>query len=279
MASAAFVSLILVFCVLFQSTESLAKSLIIIDVRERPSRSRVFHATELLGPKYKKSVVQRTTEMVSNVYPFMQVFIERALPKSYKSQSDLIATTLLRESEKYNLDPIFVMALISQESSFNPEIRGPKDELGLMQLRPDTAKMLAKKFKISYDDRFPASERYLRDPITSIKLGTANLAYLRDKFDSRSAHYIGAYNLGENKVRQLLSQKVTPYIYPGKVMARYEDYYKQIARIARRDHISKTQGPAVLVSFKPGSTPITRANYDTTYNSNINNIGALSAWE
>ena len=51
----------------------------------------------------------------------------------------LYSTEIRRYAEKYELDPQLVRALIFQESRFNPECRGSKGEVGLMQLLPEGA--------------------------------------------------------------------------------------------------------------------------------------------
>ena len=56
-------------------------------------------------------------------------------------------------------------------------------------------------------------EKTLRDPIANIKLGTAYIAWLREKFDNHSQLYLAAYNMGARSVNKALAQNVWPKDY------------------------------------------------------------------
>src|SRR4030095_15688280 len=51
--------------------------------------------------------------------------------------------TIFKEAAKYHIDPFLIMALIRQESAFNPKAVSPANAHGLMQLLPSTARRLA----------------------------------------------------------------------------------------------------------------------------------------
>jgi soluble lytic murein transglycosylase len=131
--------------------------------------------------------------------------------------------TIIREAAKHSLDPYFVMAVISGESSFNPQAKGPVGEIGLMQLRPTTGEWMAKKMKMKW-----RGHRTLLNPVENIKLGTQYLSWLRSKFDNQSQLYLAAYNMGAKSVRNALARSIRPKDYPRHVMKRYLAYYKKI---------------------------------------------------
>jgi soluble lytic murein transglycosylase len=181
--------------------------------------SRLSHAKELLGKSYKKSAV-RLSEKKVDLSQFLTETTRHFLPKAYKSQAPKIAKALENEANKYELDPIFLMAVIQNESSFNPTKKGSFGEIGLMQIKPKTAEWLAKEYKLSYKN-----EKTLSDPVSNIKLGAAFVDKLRTQFDSESRLYLSAYNIGAKKVRFLVSKNKTPKEYVIAVMKRYLAIY------------------------------------------------------
>lgn len=189
---------------------------------------RLSHAKELLGRFYKRSVV-RAAENVRNLEKHVTEWTERALPKEYKKQAKKIAKTIILESKRHGFDPVFIMAVIENESSFQPLIRGTSGEIGLMQILPDTAQWIAKKNNLPWK-----GEKSLKDPISNIKIGAAYLALLRNQFDSHSQLYLSAYNMGPGNVNKALEKSVWPKEYAGRVMQRYIRFYTEL-----RDRIKK----------------------------------------
>jgi soluble lytic murein transglycosylase-like protein len=121
-------------------------------VRELASvkqETRIDHARELLGNSYKKSIVS-TFEKKEGLAEKILATVEKNLPKSYKGQAHAVAEAIIQESEKNHLDPYFVMAVISGESSFNPLAIGPVGEIGMMQIRPTTGKWMANIVKMKW---------------------------------------------------------------------------------------------------------------------------------
>lgn len=183
---------------------------------------RVDHARELLGKRYKKSIVSKFEAHKGLEKNILATVTER-LPKKFKNKAQTVTETIIKEAAKHGLDPYFVMAVISGESSFNPLAIGPVGEIGMMQIRPTTGEWMAKKVKMKWN-----GEKTLRDPIANIKLGTAYIAWLREKFDNHSQLYLAAYNMGARSVNKALAKNVWPKDYPKHVMKRYLAFYKSI---------------------------------------------------
>lgn len=137
-------------------------------------------------------------------------------------------------SDNAELDPYLIAAVISVESSFNPNVVSPKGAIGLMQILPNTGLWVAK--HLGYDD-FKTDQLY--DPDTNISIGIWYLTHLMKEFDSDIIVALACYNGGETNVRQWLSNgtwsgsiddiKHIPFPetrkYVRKVLAMYE-YYK-----------------------------------------------------
>jgi soluble lytic murein transglycosylase-like protein len=183
---------------------------------------RVDHARELLGKSYKKSIVS-SFENKEGLKENILETIEKNLPKAYKKDAHDVAEAIINESSKHGLDPYFVMAVISGESSFNPLAIGPVGEIGMMQVRPATGKWMADLVKIKWK-----GEKTLRDPVQNIRIGTAYLAWLRSKFDGQAQLYLASYNMGATSVRKAVGRHVWPKDYPRHVMKRYLAFYKEI---------------------------------------------------
>src|SRR3990167_7370823 len=64
---------------------------------------------------------------------------------------------LLAEADRLDLDFRYVMALIDKESEWRPGAGSPKGAIGLMQVMPDTARLVVEKVKLpGYEPPVPA---------------------------------------------------------------------------------------------------------------------------
>src|SRR5262249_57587310 len=61
------------------------------------------------------------------------------------------ADTLWDQAQRAGLDPYFVAAVIREESSYDPLARSWVGAVGLMQLMPDTARLVAPHAGLRYD--------------------------------------------------------------------------------------------------------------------------------
>jgi len=136
-------------------------------------------------------------------------------------------------SEKYNLDPYLVMAVIHRESGFRADVASPKGAAGLMQIMPATGEWIAEKLKIEY------SKEKLKIPEYNIELGCWYLSYLDDMFDGNMENMLCGYNAGHNRTKGWLKENskdgITiddiPYPETKNYVARVEnsyDKYKQL---------------------------------------------------
>lgn len=85
-----------------------------------------------------------------------------------------------------NLDPLLVISIIKVESSFRKSAISPLGAYGLMQLMPETAEWLKKKFKVNYDYKTPEG---------NIALGCLYLNYLLEKDENLQVALVH-YNTG-----------------------------------------------------------------------------------
>jgi hypothetical protein len=119
-----------------------------------------------------------------------------------RAESVKLSRHLVSLCRQYRFDPAFVLALIQVESSFKIKARSPVGAVGLMQLMPATAQVVARSLKLR------VTERALLDLYMNLSLGVAYLAYLRDHYAGLPAYYIvGAYNVGPAKMDELRARK------------------------------------------------------------------------
>lgn len=205
------------------------------DVKEVDEKARLDHARELLGKYYQKSFVAETEGLPSiNVHLFNQV--QAHLPADFKKKASKITATLIEESEKFNFDPVFVLALIRTESNFNPLAVGSVGELGLMQIRPETGEWIANREKIKWK-----GPKTLKDPVQNIRVGVAYMAFLRDHFENKAYKYLSAYNVGPGKLKRMFASDNRPKKYSTQVMKYYEMFYGEMAMYANLNNLASNK--------------------------------------
>jgi peptidoglycan lytic transglycosylase len=97
-------------------------------------------------------------------------------------------------ARNYRLDPALLAAVIYQESKFHADAKSDSGAIGLMQLRPDTAKGIAIR---TGGTRFQTSDLY--NPELNVRYGSWYLRHLLDKYgDEKTA--LAAYNAGQRNV-------------------------------------------------------------------------------
>jgi soluble lytic murein transglycosylase len=116
---------------------------------------------------------------------FNRALLEILYPKPYLED-------LSRALKKDLLDPIVVLALIRQESVFNPLARSPVGARGLMQLMPATARRLRRSVR----------DKHLVNPKINIELGTQYFKGLVKRYDGNLVYVLSAYNAGEGRVER-----------------------------------------------------------------------------
>ncbi|MFZ9596227.1 MAG: lytic transglycosylase domain-containing protein [Bdellovibrionia bacterium] len=173
---------------------------------------------------------------------FLILWTSKALPETWKHQSRPIANTIIQQSQKYGFDPVFLMSVIENESSFNPEALGSAGEIGLMQITPETGAWITELFEIPWKGK-----KTLKNPVSNIIIGSAYLAYLREEFDYRGQLYLAAYNMGSGNVRKHLNRNTQPQVYPSRVMQRYLRFYSELQNSLK----SKPSGTWASVGKKP----------------------------
>jgi soluble lytic murein transglycosylase len=134
-----------------------------------------------------------------------------------------VAETLWKESKKYSLEPMLVLALIKVESHFRHRAISTEGARGLMQLRPSVADVLAGEAAL---ERWEG-KKSLDDPIINIKLGVFYLGYLKGRFGDLNIA-LTAYNWGPTMVQKRMERGLAlPSGYARKVLSTSRSYQEQ----------------------------------------------------
>lgn len=105
---------------------------------------------------------------------------------------ELIKETLSEQAS--TLSPFLILAVIRQESAFNPEALSPAKAFGLMQLIEPTARISAKKLGLEEFDLLKAKD--------NLSLGIKTFSDLLEQFENRLDYALSAYNAGEAVTNQ-----------------------------------------------------------------------------
>lgn len=111
------------------------------------------------------------------------------------------APELVAATEGYDEDPLFVSAMIYQESRWQAGAQSSAAARGLLQVIPDTGRWVANRIG---DRNFTPADLYR--PLTSLAYGTYYLDYCLDEFKDNPYMAIAAYNGGPGNARRWASE-------------------------------------------------------------------------
>ena len=135
-----------------------------------------------------------------------------------ESEIRSLADRICRLSRAKGIDPALLLAIIQTESNFRPTATSAAGAIGLMQLLPSTARVLASELQIAWH-----GESTLRDPHLNLEMGTHYFQKLLDRYDGNATLALIAYNAGPARVDASLHQGLPlSRAYPDKVQV-YRD--------------------------------------------------------
>ncbi len=110
-----------------------------------------------------------------------------SFPRGYR---DIVASY----AKKYGVDELLVYSVIREESRFQKDAVSPADAVGLMQLIPPTARVVASQIGIS-----GFTTEMLTIPRINIEMGIFYLREVLDKFDGDVELALASYNAGPGR--------------------------------------------------------------------------------
>ncbi len=109
---------------------------------------------------------------------------------------------ILNAAKRHQLDPAWIFAVTRQESAFVADAKSVAGALGLMQLMPSTASMVAKRHQIPLK-----SVKSVLDPHTNIQLGSSYLKMMLEMHQYNPVLATAAYNAGPGRVKKWLPEQ------------------------------------------------------------------------
>jgi soluble lytic murein transglycosylase len=125
------------------------------------------------------------------------------LPRAVQKQvypagwGDLVA----EQAAQYGVDPLLMLALMRQESSFDPRAQSGADAMGLTQVVPATGRSIASRL-----GRTDFALRDLLKPAVSVEFGTWFMAQLLVDYKGRVFPALAAYDAGGGNVARWLQR-------------------------------------------------------------------------
>lgn len=162
-----------------------------------------FLSCHIAGLRESASAVTRAAASAVRLERVELILDERA-PRVSADDRKRIAQELARAELEHGLDPFLLLALIDQESRYNPRARGPRGSLGLMQIRPFVGADVAHRHGIPW-----AGPATLVDPVQNVRIGIEYLAEMRRMYD-RDELALAAYNMGPYRVKRILANGREP---------------------------------------------------------------------
>jgi soluble lytic murein transglycosylase-like protein len=139
-----------------------------------------------------------------------------------------LAELLVAEGDKAGIDPLFLAAIVREESGFSTGAVSRRDARGLMQVRPKTGAEIAQRIGLK-----DFTTDMLHDPAINIRIGVQCLTDHLKAYRGNYSLAVTAYNRGPTAVRHHLKnhgQLSRWYIaYFLRVQKAYREYLRLVA--------------------------------------------------
>jgi soluble lytic murein transglycosylase len=143
------------------------------------------------------------------------------------------------------VDPSVALGLIRQESSFDIGAVSPSGARGLMQLMPFTAQAVAKQVGVA-----TSLVSLTSDPSHNMRLGTAYLHEMLERFGNSLPLAVAAYNAGPHRVDEWLPENGDPRVGPIDML----DWIELIPINETRNYVQRVLENVVVYRARRGET-------------------------
>jgi soluble lytic murein transglycosylase len=145
------------------------------------------------------------------------------------------------------LEHALVLAVARQESGFHAKAKSHAGARGLMQLMPNTARLMARKLRIKY-----AKKPLTSNPAYNVTLGSTYLADLIRQYDGSYLLALGAYNAGPRNVQRWIRKNGDPRRDPNVDVV---DWIESIPLSETRNYVQRVLEGLQVYRWRLGHQP------------------------
>ncbi|MFA6235682.1 MAG: lytic transglycosylase domain-containing protein [Bacteriovorax sp.] len=197
-----------------------------------PNASKNYYSYSGLESSFDSTLNLKRSEEFSKA-EFQEMIVNSVAASSQENLKRHLPQ-MLSACEDYQMDPFWIVSIIMVESGFDKGALSPKNALGLMQIKPDTAEHLYQLMNKKMSDE--QIQRNLYHPKENIEVGVFYLKKLLQNFRMNYRYATIAYNMGPNKLKNKLDEDdidTVNYSYLLKVQTRYAELSKIFSNVIK----------------------------------------------
>ena len=189
-----------------------------------PNRTDNYYSYNGLHSAFNSSVSLKRSDEFTKA-EFENIILE-SLDVIPRQNFEKYLTKTLDLSVDYQIDPFWIISVMMVESGFDLQAKSQKNAHGLMQIRPDTAshlyQLMGKKVSVE------RVHNNLYHPSENIEVGIFYLKKLLQNFRMNYSLATIAYNLGPNKLKNLLHAGINTAHF--SYLIKVQNCYKNLTR-------------------------------------------------
>jgi soluble lytic murein transglycosylase len=145
-------------------------------------------------------------------------------------------TDMQRNAARKGVDIDWLYAIARQESAFMPDAKSPVGAMGLLQLMPTTATVIAKK------QGYRLNVNSLRQPATNIDLGSSYLQSLLKTFNDNRILATASYNGGPTRIKRFVLNQTKPVA--------HDVWIETLPYFETRDYVKRVLSYALIYDYR-----------------------------
>lgn len=142
---------------------------------------------------------------------------------------------ILSHCDFYGVSPMFVFSIARQESLFSVGAVSSSYAIGLLQILPTTAQLLANK-----ENYGKITPDVLKKPLTNVRFGTRFLSDLLNKFNGSFPLAAASYNAGPGRISKWVENKSDMEI---------DEFIEDIPIFQTRNYVKKVMGNLAVYNY------------------------------